>query len=336
AHPGHPELSGRTAEIVTAALRAEGAPDGVFAVVHDEDDGRAALLDPRIKAGAFTGSLHAGRALFELACSRPEPIPFYAEMGSVNPVFVTAAAARARAADIADGYLTSYTLGAGQFCTKPGLLFLPESAAEDLEHRLVEALTQRTAAPLLNERIAAGYTSTLRTLTGHPAVRVLHAGDDTADGPGPTLLGTTAADLLDRRDDLITECFGPTSIVVRYTDDAELLAAARAFTGELTATVHGEPDDTVAGQLLAELSERAGRVLWNGWPTGVAVTHAMQHGGPYPATTAATHTSVGTTSIRRFLRPVCYQNTPEHLLPEALRDDNPLGIPRRIDGRLVG
>jgi NADP-dependent aldehyde dehydrogenase len=335
ANPGHPELSGRTGEVVAAALREGGAPDGSFAVVYDEDAGRAAVLDPRIKAGAFTGSLRGGRALFDLACSREEPIPFYAEMGSLNPVFVTEAAARARAGEIATGYLDSYTLGAGQFCTKPGLLFVPAAGADDIEARLVAALAERAAAPLLNERIAGGYSTVLRTLTEHPAVRVLHAGRDTPDGPSPTLLGTTAADLTERRDELLTECFGPASVVVRCADDAELLDAARTFAGELTATVHGEPDgDAVAGRLLGELSERAGRVIWNGWPTGVAVSHAMHHGGPYPATTAVTHTSVGTTSIRRFLRPVCYQNVPQHLLPEALRDDNPLGIPRRVNGRL--
>jgi NADP-dependent aldehyde dehydrogenase len=335
AHPGHLELSDRTGKIVTAALGAGGAPDGAFAVVYGEDAGRAAVLDRRIRAGAFTGSLHGGRALFDLACSRAEPIPFYAEMGSVNPVFVTEAAVRARATELVEGYLGSYTLGAGQFCTKPGLLFVPASAAEDLERRLVAAVAERAAAPLLNERIAGGYASTLRTLTEHPAVRVLRAGEDTADGPSSTLLGTTAADFVERCDELLTECFGPASIVVRCASDVEMLAAARTFTGELTATVHGEPGDELAGALLAELAERAGRLIWNGWPTGVAVTHAMQHGGPYPATTAPTHTSVGTTSIRRFLRPVCYQNAPRHVLPEALRDGNPLGIPRRVDGTLV-
>ncbi|WP_394836607.1 aldehyde dehydrogenase (NADP(+)) [Pendulispora rubella] len=335
AHPGHPRLSDRTAAIVSAALRDGGAPDGSFALVHGDEAGRAALLDPRIKAGAFTGSTHGGRALFDLASSRPVPIPFYAEMGSVNPVFVTEAAATARGAEIATGYLDSYTLGAGQFCTKPGFLFVPESVAEELELRLVAGVLDRAAAPLLNERIAAGYTSVLRTLSAHPAVRVLHAGTDTPNGPSPTLLGTTARALLaDGEKALLTECFGPTSVVVRYGSDAELPELARLFTGELTATVHGEAGDAIAAPLLAELSERAGRVLWNGWPTGVAVSHAMHHGGPYPSATSALYTSVGSTAIRRFLRPVCYQNVPQALLPEALRDDNPLDIPRWIEGSL--
>ena len=334
AHPGHPRLSARTGEIVAAALAASGAPAGAFAVVHGESAGRAAVLDPRIRAGAFTGSPTGGRALYDLANSRATPIPFYAEMGSVNPVFVTSGAAAARGADIADGYLGSYTLGAGQFCTKPGLLFVPADAAPDLERQLAAALAERAGAPLLNERIADGYAQVLDTLTAHPAVRVLSAGRDNGDGPAPTLLGCTAADLFTWWHELVVECFGPTSVVVRYADDAELLACARRFTGELTATVHGEGGEPVAATLLADLSDRAGRVLWNGWPTGVSVTYAMQHGGPYPATTAPLHTSVGTTSLRRFLRPVCYQNVPQTLLPEALRDGNPLELPRRVDGTI--
>lgn len=335
ANPGHPELGALTARLVAGALADRGLPAGTFGIVYGEAAGRAAVLDPRVRAGAFTGSASGGRALFDLANSRPDPIPFYAEMGSVNPVFVTESAARSRAGDIVDGYLDSFTKGMGQFCTKPGLLFVPESAAALVERRLVAAIAVRPAGRLLNDRTAEGYARTLSTLTSHPAVRVLATGVDTTDGPAPTVLGVSAADLLAHRDELVVECFGPTSVVVRYGSDEELLACARSFTGELTATVHGEGDDPVAAVLTAELSDRAGRVLWNGWPTGLAVTYAMHHGGPYPATTAPLHTSVGTTSLRRFLRPVAYQNVPQHLLPAALRDGNPLGIPRRLDGALT-
>lgn len=328
AHPGHPLLSDRVGALVTAALAGNGVPEGAFAVVHGEDAGRAAVLDPRIRAGAFTGSLSGGRALFDLACSRPDPIPFYAEMGSVNPVFVTESAARERAAAIVDGYVGSFTLGAGQFCTKPGLVFVPEAVAEELESAVVEALAGLVAAPLLNDRVATGYARALTALRSHAGVTELVSGVDSA----PTVLVTTAAALLADPDALVAECFGPTSVLVRYRDEDELLACARVFAGELTATVHGSLEDAVAPVLLAELSERAGRVLWNGWPTGVSVTYAMQHGGPYPATTSAGHTSVGTASVRRFLRPVAYQNMPQALLPAALRDGNPLGIPRRVDG----
>ncbi|HEY0454328.1 aldehyde dehydrogenase (NADP(+)) [Actinophytocola sp.] len=331
-NPGHPLVSALTGAVVSAALAAAGLPDGAIALVDGEEAGRAVVQDPRIKAGAFTGSAAGGRALFDLANARPDPIPFYAEMGSVNPVFVTEPAARDRGKDIADGYLASFTLGMGQFCTKPGLFFVPAAAAQSIEDRLVAGLADRPAARLLNERIAEGYTRTLAGLAGHPAVRVLHAGRDSAAGPAPTLLGTSAAELLAHHAELAVEVFGPTSIVVRYSSDDELLACARSFTGELTATIQGDGEEEVADLLLAELTDRAGRVLWNGWPTGVAVTYAMHHGGPYPATTSSLHTSVGATSLRRFLRPVAYQNMPQHLLPKALRDGNPLGIPRRVDG----
>lgn len=330
ANQGHPLLSDRVGELVSGALSSAGLPDGVFGVVHGVEEGRALVLDSRIKAGAFTGSLRGGRALFDLACSRPEPIPFHAEMGSVNPVFVTESAAADRAEGIAEGYVASYTLGAGQFCTKPGLVFVPASAADAFESHVAAALAGQVAAPLLNDGITARYAEGLDALRSHPAVRVLVAGE----GIAPTLLGCDAGDFLTAREELVAECFGPTSMVVRYSSADELVACARAFTGELTAAVHGALDDEEAKPLVALLTERAGRVLWNGWPTGVSVTYAMQHGGPYPATTMPGHTSVGTTSLRRFLRPVVYQNMPQALLPEVLRDGNPLGVPRRVDGVL--
>jgi NADP-dependent aldehyde dehydrogenase len=335
ANPGHPSLSALTGTLVADALTAAGLPAGSLAVIYGEETGRAALTDPRVKAGAFTGSPGGGRALFDLASARPDPIPFYAEMGSVNPAFVTPAAAASRTGEIADGYLGSFTLGMGQFCTKPGLLFVPASAAPAFESRLVAALADLPAGRLLNDRIAQGYERRLAALTGHPAVSVLHAGASSVEGPAPTLLAATAADLLAQHEELAAECFGPTSIVVRYTSDEEALAVARSFAGELSATVHGEGDDDLAVALVAELSARVGRVLWNGWPTGLAVTYAMHHGGPFPATTAPLHTSVGTAALGRFLRPVTYQNMPQRLLPEALRDGNPLGIPRRLDGVLT-
>ncbi|EHR63797.1 aldehyde dehydrogenase (NADP(+)) [Saccharomonospora cyanea] len=313
AHPGHPKLSDATAELVRKALTSAGAPEGTFALFHGEADGRDAVLDPRTKAVAFTGSLRGGRALFDLAVSRPEPIPFYGELGSVNPVFVTRSAAEARAGEIATGYVDSFTLGTGQFCTKPGLLLVPSGS------RILELATEHArakgAAALLNDRITDGYTAGLETLRGHGSVRVLVEGVLGEDGPTPTLLATTAADLLADPDTLATECFGPASLVVTYDDDEQLLAVARSLEGQLTGTVHGEESDDVARPLLAELAQRVGRVLWNGWPTGVSVTAAMHHGGPYPATTSPLHTSVGITASARFLRPVAFQNVPAHLSP---------------------
>jgi NADP-dependent aldehyde dehydrogenase len=295
------------------------------------DAGTSALTDPRIKAAAFTGSVRGGRALLDIATSRPEPIPFYGELGSLNPVFVTPAAVAARGETIADGYVSSFTMGTGQFCTKPGLLFLPEG--HGLEERLVGAVRGTAPAGMLNDRIRAGHAEERERLEGLGPVRTLVHGADAAPGVAPTLLATTAKELLADPDPLLQECFGPTSIVVEYSGPEELLAAAEAFGGNLTATVHAEGADApTLPPLLDLLRERTGRLVYNGWPTGVAVAWAMHHGGPYPATTASVHTSVGTTAVRRFLRPICYQNTPQALLPDALRDGNALGLPRRING----
>jgi NADP-dependent aldehyde dehydrogenase len=337
AHPGHPQLSQRTGEVLADALRAAGAPEGTLAVVHGMEAGTSALTDPRIKAAAFTGSVRGGRALLDIATTRPEPIPFYGELGSLNPVFVTPAAVAARGDAIADGYVASFTLGSGQFCTKPGLLFLPEG--HGLEKRLVDAVRGTPPAGMLNDRIRAGHAEERERLEGLGAVRTLvHAREVEGDAAGvaPTLLATTAKELLADPDVLLQECFGPTSILVEYTGTDELHAAAEAFGGNLTATVHAEDGDVAAlPPLLDLLRERTGRLVYNGWPTGVAVASAMHHGGPYPATTASVHTSVGTTAVRRFLRPVCYQNTPQALLPEALQDRNALGLPRRINGTVT-
>jgi NADP-dependent aldehyde dehydrogenase len=334
AHPGHPVLSARTAEVLDGALVAGGAPAGLLSVIYGEDAGRRAVSSPAIRAGAFTGSLAAGRALFDLASSRPDPIPFYAEMGSLNPVFVTRAAFAQRGSEIITGFAKSFTLSAGQFCTKPGLLFLPSDAVNDEE--LARALTvSGPAMPLLNGHVQQGYAERLESLRRHPALHTVvgAVGDDTGT-PTPTVLATTVPALLAAGQELLVECFGPAALVVRYQDDRELVEAAEAFGGQLTATVHGEETDALAPTLLALLSDRAGRVLWNGWPTGVSVTAAMQHGGPYPATTSPLHTSVGTSAVDRFLRPVCYQSVPDALLPPALREANPLGIRRTVNGQV--
>jgi NADP-dependent aldehyde dehydrogenase len=340
AHPGHPRLSAKTASILIAALAEAGAPDGVFDVCYGEEAGRSAVEDPRITAGAFTGSLRGGRALFDLACARPVPIPFYAEMGSLNPVFVTRGALDGRRDQVLDGYVASYTLGAGQFCTKPGVLVVPAGAG--VEGELAERVARVPAAALLNPVVGARYEETLGTLGSSDAVRNVVAGAADAgaadagaagpDAPRPSLLATSAQHFLAQRDELLVECFGPASLLVTYETNADLLELAASFDGQLTATVHGVEGDPVAAELLARLAGIAGRVLWNGWPTGVAVTWAMQHGGPYPATTAAQSTSVGTAAIARFLRPVCYQDLPDSLLPLPLREANPWRLPRRVDG----
>ncbi|GAA0519417.1 NADP-dependent aldehyde dehydrogenase [Saccharopolyspora erythraea NRRL 2338] len=330
AHPGHPRLSARVGEIISAALSEHGAPEGAFGVVFGFETGTAALRDPRVKAAAFTGSVPAGRALFDIAASRPTPIPFFGELGSLNPAFVTPAAVRARGAEIAKGFVTSYSGNAGQLCTKPGLLFLP--ADHGLEDALASQSREVGLHRMLSDRLHEGYCSRRAEVTGVPGVRVLAEGE-VSDGTVPTLLTTDVQTLLANRETLLEEVFGPLSIVVTYRDEDEARQAAEAFEGNLTATLHAEEEDSEFGaSLLNRLRDRAGRLLFNGWPTGVAVSPAMQHGGPYPATTDSRFTSVGTAAIERFLRPVTYQNVPQTLLPEALRDHNPWNVPRRVHG----
>lgn len=334
AHPGHPRVSRLTAEVMSAALGDAGAPDGVLGLVHGFDTGVRALRDPRIKASGFTGSVPAGKALHEIAANRDEPIPFYGELGSLNPVFVLPGAAEERAETIADGFVGSFTLGVGQFCTKPGLLFLP--AGHGLQERLVEAVGGVAPGTMLNERIHAGFTQGVSRLRKRAGLREWVQGSEEGREASATLLQTTVPELLDDADVVLEECFGPTSIVVEYADRGELLAAAAAFGGNLTATVHAEDlDGDDVSALLPLLQERAGRVVWNGWPTGVAVSWAMHHGGPFPSTVGSIHTSVGVTAARRFQRPVCFQDTPQAHLPEVVRDRNELGISRRVDGQVT-
>ncbi|MGH3424439.1 MAG: aldehyde dehydrogenase (NADP(+)) [Nocardioidaceae bacterium] len=334
AHPGHPRLSEATADVMAGALRDAGAPDGTLGLVHGQQAGVDALRDPRVRASGFTGSVPAGLALHEIAVNRPEPIPFYGELGSLNPAFVLSSALEERASDIVKGFVGSYTLGVGQFCTKPGLLFLP--AGHGLDEQLVSASQDVSEGTMLNGRIHEGYAHGLEELRERDSVRDLVTGREDGQEASPSLLRTTVPELLADADALLQECFGPVSIVVEYADTEELLQAAALFGGNLTATIQAADGDTAeAGRLLAVLQERAGRVVWNGWPTGVAVSWAMQHGGPFPATVGSIHTSVGTTAARRFQRPVCFQDTPGGLLPEPLRDDNERGLSRRVNGEMT-
>jgi NADP-dependent aldehyde dehydrogenase len=338
AHPGHPGLSVHCARSVAGALADAGAPAGSFAAVYGVEAGRALVTHPAITAAGFTGSLAGGRALFDLAAGRPDPIPFYGELGSLNPTVLTPGAVAARGAGLAQAFVDSMTLGAGQFCTKPGLLFLP--SGHGLADTLAGALTAAPLGPLLGARLADGYQRTAAALAATPGVQPIVA-PATVDGAGgyrvaPVLLRVAAADLVAHSDELLIECFGPAALVVEYASTAELTAALDAVPGSLAATLHAEPDTEaeLARALLDRLSARAGRVIFAGWPTGVAVSWAQQHGGPWPATTASGHTSVGVTAARRFQRPVAYQNLPDALLPEPLRDGNPLNIPRRVNGTL--
>lgn len=333
AHHGHIELSIETAKVVRRALDDAGAPDGTFALIVGTESGRQAIQDARIKAVGFTGSIPGGRALFELATSRPEPIPFYGELGSNNPVFVTEAADRERGATIAAEFVASFTMGSGQFCTKPGTILVPQGS--NVAAALREAELPAGAA-MLNPRIQAGYVEAVKSLqlTG---ASVLNAGSDPfGEQPTPIVHLTTAAEVLGDPAAKLEECFGPSALVVEYESESQLPELAAAFEGQLTASVQGEESD-VHGELVDNLVDvlvsRAGRVLWNQWPTGVSVTSAQQHGGPYPASTASGSTSVGTAAIDRFLRPVAFQGFPSPLLPEVLRDETGDIAPRLIDGQ---
>ena len=331
-HSAHPRLSRRTAEVVTGALRAAGAPDGVFGHVEGRETGVALVQHPEVRAVGFTGSLHGGRALFDLAAGRPDPIPFYGELSAVNPVLITQAALDARADELAEGLAASFILGAGQFCTNPGVVFVP--AESGFAERVAAAVASPIPVPMLTDGIASAFAEGLAGLAGHDGVTVV-AGE-TVQQPGtgsPVVLATTSAAVLADPSALLAECFGPSTLIVEYPDVDEALAAIRAVGGSLTATVHAEPGEEL-DDILAVLTEIAGRVLFAGWPTGVAVSWAQQHGGPWPSTTSI-HTSVGVSALRRFLRPVAYQDAPESALPAELHESNPLGIPRRVDGVLV-
>jgi len=339
-HPSHPGTSEVVARLVRGAVGSIGLPDGTFAMLQSSgvEVGEALVDEPAIAAVGFTGSLAGGRAIFDRAAARPKPIPVFAEMGSVNPVVVTSAALRARAAQIAEGLVASVSSFGGQLCTKPGVVFVPAGAegeqfVADVAGRLAAAEPQ----VMLNERLRDSLAERVDELAGlaEPAGE----GDTTAgpDGPGfrfaPGAFRAAASDLA-REPALLEERFGPVVLLLDYRSEDELLEALDRVEGQLTGSVHAEADDEPLVRTLVDvLAARAGRLVFDGFPTGVAVTHAMTHGGPYPATTAPGTTSVGMTAIQRFLRPVAWQNAPAAALPPALRDENPLGIWRRVDGR---
>ena len=334
AHSGHPELSIATARVVTEALASVDAPEGLLQLISGQQNGVDMLNDPRIAAGSFTGSIRIGRMLADIAAARPAPILFFGELGSVNPAFVTRAALDEGAAAIAEGYAASVAGSAGQLCTKPGFLFVP--AGHGLDDALVAAASPVAEHRLLNPGITRGYKERRDTILATEGVRVIVEGDLRVDEDGhgwatPTLVSVPVAVLQEQRERLLDEAFGPLSILVEYTDEAELAAvAADLFEGNLTGTLHaGEGEDSEALRNLVHwMTQNTGRVLFGGWPTGVAVTPAQQHGGPWPATTNDSSTSVGSAAIDRFLRPVAYQGAPQAMLPAPLRDDNPWGVPQ--------
>lgn len=328
-HEGHLQLGLQTGSVVEEALEKAGAPQGLFSTVVGRQAAEVLVDHPLVKAIGFTGSTAGGRALFDRSSQRPVPIPFYGELGSINPVFVTEGAWEARNREILDGYAASFSLGMGQFCTKPGLLIAPMDSMEAVREILERELSAKSAKPLLSPKLREGFDKALQQVRSTPGVDVLVAGDD-AEAPRPTVLFTTAENIRRQPELLAQEMFGPATLVITYRPGTDLAELARLLEGQLTATVQAQPEEEL-NELLTVLQERAGRLLWNAWPTGVSVTYAQHHGGPYPATTAGT-TSVGTAAIGRFLRPVAYDSFPAEQLPEPLRDHNPWGIRRRVDG----
>ena len=327
AHPSHPGTSAAAAAAVLRAAAATGMPEGVFAVVYDDgiEVGEALVRHPGVKAVGFTGSRGGGEALVRLAAARPEPIPVYAEMGSVNPVFVLPGATAARPKDVAEGLHASFTLGVGQFCTNPGVVFVPQDrGGDELTERLVKLTNGTPAGAMLNARVCQAYKRGLEELERAGARRL--AGGATGEGPndGVAALWEVALEDLAAARELLGEVFGPSTLLVRYGEPDELPAVAATLEGQLTATVHGEPFELepggVADALFQVLVDRAGRLIVNQFPTGVEVGPAMVHGGPYPATSDGRSTSVGTRAIERFTRYVAFQNFPEALLPPALRE----------------
>lgn len=336
AHLGTSELVGRAVQRAAADC---GMPDGVFSMVYGDGRtvGQHLVAHPAIKAVGFTGSRQGGTALMRTAASRDEPIPVYAEMSSVNPVFLLPAALKDGARTIAQGFADSLTLGVGQFCTNPGLVFAVDGPDfEQFTKAAADALRAKGAGTMLTAGIHEAYDSGVARLSRTEGLQLLARGG----GEGAGCAAQAALYLCDvatylANPDLEDEVFGPCAILVRCPDTATMLKVAAHTRGQLTATVHARPEDhTFATTLLATLERKAGRVLFNGFPTGVEVSHAMVHGGPYPSTSDSRTTSVGATAIDRFLRPVCYQSVPQSLLPEALRDDNPLRLARLLDGEL--
>ncbi|MGH8810229.1 MAG: aldehyde dehydrogenase (NADP(+)), partial [Noviherbaspirillum sp.] len=333
AHPGHMVTSEHVADAIERAIARTGVPAGAFNMIYGARAGALLVQAPQIKAVGFTGSLAGGRALFDLAQARPEPIPVFAEMSSVNPVFVMPSVLEERGARIASELAASVTLGCGQFCTNPGLVLGIRSPAFDgFVQGLRDALAKGAPQAMLSAGIRDNFQRGLERLRSLEGVEVLAASGQ-GNGVGGHLLIAERRVLFDIECALEEEVFGPVTVVVALDDEADMLAFARSMRGQLTATVLATDVDLARHvSLIHLLEQKAGRLLFNGYPTGVEVCDAMVHGGPYPATSDGRGTSVGSLAIERFLRPVCYQNYPDACLPSALQDANPLNLLRLVDG----
>jgi NADP-dependent aldehyde dehydrogenase len=343
AHNAHPGTGELVAQAVVKAVKDTGLHPGVFSLVYGPGAsiGQALVSDPAIKAVGFTGSRAAGIALMHTAAARPEPIPVYAEMSSLNPVFVFPGALTGSAADIdalAQQYVTAVTGSSGQLCTSPGLLFAPAGEAGDkLAAAVARAVSGCAGQTMLTAGIAGSRNAGAQALGAATGVDLVGTGTPgpTENAPAPAIFGTEINTFVSNHV-LHEEIFGAASLVIRYSTTEELLEAINRLEGQLTATLQlTEEDYPTAAPLIPALEQKVGRIIVNGWPTGVEVGHAMVHGGPFPATSDSRTTSVGTLAIKRFLRPVAYQNLPQELLPAPLQDTNPWHLNRRVDGTVV-
>jgi NADP-dependent aldehyde dehydrogenase len=336
AHPGTAELVGIA--VVEAAKECD-MPEGVFSLLFSSgyEIGQALVKHPAIMAVGFTGSRRGGRALMDIAATRPEPILVYAEMSSVNPTFILPSAIKERGDAIVAGLHASVTGGVGQFCTKPGLIFVPgDEAAGEFKSRFRELISETVPSPLLTAGIQSAYGS----MSKHRQTEVDEFTEHSSNGltgfaVNPSVFETTAVEYLNTPD-LNEEIFGPTTLLIRAQEHEELLNIARSLEGQLTASVHGTEDDLHEyADLIRILETKVGRLIFNGFSTGVEVCPSMVHGGPYPATSDGRSTAVGTRAIDRFSRFVCYQNFPDSALPDELKESNPLRISRMVDGKTV-
>jgi NADP-dependent aldehyde dehydrogenase len=336
-HPGHPGTCELVATAILQAAKKTGMPDGVFSMVHGKSIhvGQAIVKHPLIKAIGFTGSFRGGKSLFDEANKREVPIPVFAEMGSVNPVFILPEIMKQKGEKIARDLAASFTLGVGQFCTNPGLVLMPTLDPDDpFRSTIKDAVSKINSGVMLTGSIRNSYQQGVERLRRIEGVNVVSSGKETGEGHRgtPTAFETTASVFLSDHT-LEEEIFGPSTLLVSADNKNDLEKIAEQLSGHLTATVHGTEKDLLGHRrLLSLLEEKVGRVIINGYPTGVEVCHSMVHGGPFPATTDSRTTSVGTRSITRFARPICFQDFPQSLLPLELQDSNPLGIWRMVDG----
>lgn len=340
AHPGHPKTSALMAEAIAAAVKEEGWPEGIFSHVYGNSNESGAYLvqHPLVKSVAFTGSYGGGKALFDLANNRTEPIPVFAEMGSVNPVFALSGKLASDPQALANQYLGSLTLGVGQFCTNPGVFVAVKGKdLQTFKETLAQTIVSYPPAQMLHEGIAKAYHGNAEKILSQAAVRVLGKADQTASaGQGAALLAETEAKNVLTNEHLLEEVFGPFGLIVACENTEEMLAVAKQLKGQLTITLAATETDVLQnGELVKLLQDKCGRLLYNGMPTGVEVCLGMQHGGPFPATTDARFTSVGADAVQRFLRPLSFQNWPDALLPDALKNANPLGIYRTVNNVLT-